>query len=209
MWLSMFRKERMWQVQLIAIAWKSLTHLQAKNEKIIILFALCFGIFTSCIKNDSMDLGINQVILKTQAEIEKTYNAKISAVGLGAAHGVYSMTINFSIEKSLTVDEARRVMGDCASLFLKNINSNTTLRPYLVEYPFPPSMISMAFWITDGTYEPIRTPGILKSITLNNGIIKYNTVSKKGIVQVGDQAVIMHQETFDEAKRIVENEKTS
>ena len=156
-----------------------------------------------------MDLGINQVILKTQDEIEKAYSVKISAVGLGAMHGVYSMTIHSSIENNLTVDEARRIMVDCASHFLTNINSNTTLRPYLVEYPFPPSMISMAFWITDGTYEPIRTPGILESITLDNGVIEYNTVSKKGIVQVGDQAVIMHQETFDEAKRIVENEKTS
>lgn len=176
---------------------------------IIVLLTLCFGVFISCNKNNSMDRGINQVISKTQDEIEKAYSVKISAVGLGAMHGVYSMTINSYIEKSLTVDEARRVMVDCASHFLRNINSNATLRPYLIEYPFPPSMISMAFWITDGKYDSIRIPGILKSFAMHEGIIEYRTVSKKGEFRVGDQDIIMHQETFDEAKRIVENEKTS
>lgn len=174
-----------------------------------IVSLLCLVTFACSGNNHSMGRSMNQVVLKTQKEIEKTYDAKISAVGSGAAHGVYSMTMNFSIQKNLSVDKARRLMVDCAQCFLENINSNTTLRPYLVEYPFPPSRISMSFWITDGTYDPIRTPGILKSISLDDGIIRYNTVSKKGVVRVGDKAVLMHEETFEEAKRIVENEKNS
>ncbi len=172
---------------------------------VALLFVTCYFFIS---KGDPMDIGINQAVVKTYGEIEEKYNAQVSSVGVGGAHGLYSISLSFHVKNNFTVDEARYIIEDSAIIFLKNINSNVMLRPYLVEYPFPPSRISVSFFITDETYDPVRTPGELVSVILHLGEIKYKTVEKAGRVRAADKYIILHQETFEEAKRIVDDEKS-
>lgn len=172
---------------------------------LIIVNILLLFILFGC--SDREDRGIHQVIDSASSQIERKYNANCTAVGLGALTGVGSLTLYFKLKENPDIFHARQLIVESVGIFLADINANKNLRPYLKEYPFPPTRISMAFNFHDGSYDPVRIPGEIKSVSIYNGIIEYRTVKKKGIVRVGDKDVILLQETFEEARRAVESEK--
>ena len=93
----------------------------------------------------------------------------------------------------------------CADTFLNNVNSDPILRPYLIEYPFPSERLSLAFWIRDKDLQPITTPEVLYSVQLYKNEIEYNTLKKKSPYERDAEKVLMHSETYEEAKRILKD----
>lgn len=174
----------------------------------IFTLLICFGLCACNNKRDPIDENIHLIVQETQDEIEKTYNAKLSAVGLGGMHGVRNVSINFCLQKSLSLKEARQIIVNSTQLLLNNINSNTALRPFLAEYPFPPSRVSISFWIRDELFHPIKTPNVLYSFELYQNMIEYTMLKKRTAYERDDKKILMHSETLEEAKRIVENEKS-
>lgn len=157
--------------------------------------------------SNEADLALFEIQKQVQKEVESAYPATVTSAGVMAMHGFREIDLGFRIQQKLTVDEARRIMVDCSERLLRAINANTQIRPYLVVYPFTPAEIGLSFSITDGTYEPKRTPGVLMGFYNYQGEIEYETINEEGPFRSLNQVVIMHRETLDEARKIVANEK--
>lgn len=178
-----------------------------KNQLFIgLLFVLTISCNTNQTNYDSVQ---EQVTRQTVTELSKRYGFELREIGGSGLHGIASFDLGFSVQKDLTIAEARSMLVNCVEFYLKKINETPKLRPILVEFPFPATRMNFALYTTDGSYEQIRIPGELTYAWLNRGIITYETVRVKGTTRGWEQNVDMHKESYEEAKRIVEHEKNT
>ena len=157
----------------------------------------------SCFHQQAQDdKAINQIITETKREMEDLFGARVSSRGGACLHGIRRLSLGFYFERNLSLEEARAVIVKCSDVFLKNINSNPLIRPYLVTYPFTENEISLSFSI----FVPKQRPGLITSFGCCLGKIDYCIREAPNEFRRYEETVIMHKETFDEARRIVEHE---
>jgi hypothetical protein len=140
-------------------------------------------------------------------QIENGYPARISATGIQGLHGIRAVTTNFAITGPLTIEEARNILVNSTEILLNNINSNVSIRPYLIEYPFPPKRVSLTFWVCDKNFVRTNTPDVLDSFSLYDDTIIYEALQKRTIYEKEERRVTLLSETFEQAKGIVVDEK--
>lgn len=173
-----------------------------------ILSLSCF-VLISCDVGYKIDPLIHSVSAKTSRDIQKKYQLHACGIGASAMDGVEELSLDFASSKELTIDEARRLLVSCVEIFLGNINSDKKLRLVLMEYPFPPSRISLAIGIRNDMGDSERVPGVLMACRLFKGIVRYETIKEPTFFISADKVFVIHSETYEEAKRIVENETKS
>ena len=167
------------------------------------LLSFCLIIF-SCnfmLAIDKDDLS-NRVKSEAARELISKYPLKLVGFGGGAVYGVRVLSLSFEVKKNVTIDEARKLILDCAEIFLEKINNDHEIRPYLSEYPYPVSRIKLRFFVT-----PLP-PFVGKSNLSTFGI--YHIPRKKQTFldyNVDDDPVLkeIFSETYEEA---VERAKT-
>lgn len=111
--------------------------------KITLLFIF---LFSSLRANEisEIDRLHDEIISSTVKEIETDYALKLVSVGGSTLNGVRSFSLGFRSEKTLTIQEARNLIVHCEKKLINNINSNTAIRQFLVEYPFPASRVDLS-----------------------------------------------------------------
>ena len=77
----------------------------------------------------------HQIKAKTAKELEKEFGLLPCGFGGGAMDAVRTMALMVDVPYPVTIDEARQLALDSQEIFRNNINSNKTIRPYLIEYP--------------------------------------------------------------------------
>ncbi len=175
------------------------------KTKAIIFALLCF-VFSSYNYRKKMDGSTSGVIFDTASYIQKQYGLQAGGFGGGARNGVAHLSLDFLVSKDLTAEEAKRLLVICVEAFLNNINSDKALRPLLVEYPFPPSRISLSLLIESGKKDHEVAPGDLLSCSLYSGTVVCATLRERTSFITVDKE-IYYKETYEKAKRIVDNEK--
>ncbi|WP_068466627.1 hypothetical protein [Candidatus Protochlamydia phocaeensis] len=113
------------------------------------------------------------LIKKSGKRIGQKYGLSPSAIGAGGVYGLRLMILDFHrYGEPLTQEEARRLIVACAEEFLTDINSDESLRPYLLDYPFSPNNISIAIINYDSKGERTFAPYI-GTVLISEGIITY------------------------------------
>ncbi len=144
----------------------------------------------------------NCVLNEACSEISHKYG--MSCIGSGGAmmYEIESLKLMFCIKKPLEKDEARKIIVDSANIFLKKINNNKDIAKYLIKWPLDLDniVVSIIFFNVDGTttYHPQ-----LAAVSIVRGNIRYKTNDRENKWVYKETT----EESFEEAKRILEEQK--
>lgn len=136
-------------------------------------------------------------------EMEKDYSLYCDGKGGSMPDNLRSIAVSFVAYRKGSIEEAREIEVKAIQRFIKLINEDEKLRPYLCEFPFPSRGIevSISYNKQDDSFYPI---GELAFISHINGIIRYKTYDPKT-----DQFTLLYQEPYEEASKLVQaNKKT-
>ena len=124
--------------------------------------------------------------------IEKQYNAKLVAFGTSIHDKVDSLDLGFTVPKKLSKDEARKMLVNSVGIFLKAINTNEEIQPHLSEKPFTQKNVKIVFYPPDDNTLP--------------HYIAYASARRGNIFYLWSDSNIEEEETFEEARAIVQNQ---
>ncbi len=165
-----------------------------KTSFISILFFLMMG----CVQYSSHEILADRIINQTSNQLEKEKDLVCSGTGGQMMGDIQVMDISFQYFHLVNLEEARELLVYVIRTFLKNINDNKEIRPYLHNYPFTTKNIEITIWSyqPDG-YEPAQ--GKIQCLALENGMLKYKLVAPSEFATWP----ILHKETYEEALKVL------
>ena len=144
-------------------------------------FIFCLSIFLSSCqneishKNSVEDEVSNKAIISIGKKLENKYNLSLGAIGGGAKDGIWLLTAGFTRHgKYLKLNESRLLIVEITQDYLKDINDNQELKPYLKVYPFTTSNLYVFVINLEKNGEEVKDPYI-GSMSAREGIINYKT----------------------------------
>ncbi len=144
---------------------------------------------------------INEVNTQVGKKLKKLYNLEPFGTGFSAPDDfILTMDLFVTSYADLDVLKARRLILQAARTYLETINANKKLKPFLIEHPFGPKNIYLTVYVAyPGKYDV--EIGKLTTVSIIKDKIIYNIKKTEYTHET------IHRETFEEAVRIVENEK--
>ena len=110
-------------------------------------------------------------------------------------HEITLLHLGFHYYNEIEIDKARELLMAAGTLFLKKINENEQIRPYLAYYPFLPEDIEIRIFLKKSSGLKIDSKK-LQVATLIDGILNYEIDDAK--CQLFE---IIYSETFEEAEQ--------
>jgi hypothetical protein len=118
----------------------------------------------------------NEIGKKVFLQLKREKKLKVieSGWGLRGKKTIRCMHCGFQYFNEITLDEARELLVEAANLYLKTINENERIPPFLENYPFGPENIEIRIFIYDSKGKnPSKEK--LQYITLQDGKFRYST----------------------------------
>lgn len=165
--------------------------------KPIVAFLL-FSTLVGCTKTPPNEVAVNQQInafAKEMREREKMVLAGVGGSSLNQLKRIFDF--DFWTEKKLTLEEARALCVRTANDFLKQVNENEKLQPYLEDHPFTIKNLNLMIGCTGPNLQRLPSEYI-SNITCTNGKIFYSIWSKEK--NFYEEVKV---ETWDEALKLV------
>lgn len=161
---------------------------------VVLIFVILFGgfaLFHPLPDYERIANGITDATAKSlESKIDDFY---LIGTGGRMMHNIQMMEMSFVYYHEVDIQTARELLIYVINTYLKAINENKEVRPYLHEYPFTPKNVEIHIWI----YEPDRSKvprGKIEYVSAMNGLLKYYEESTEAI----------YKETFEEALKKVE-----
>ena len=145
------------------------------------------------------DLTLNQLAKEMQ---KKNLYAVGSGGGCTRDKKINLISIVFHYKQVLSIETARKLMVESADTLLTLINSNPSSKEYFEVFPPPVDVICIC--ITGITPSPENASEI-RGILLIKGKLYYNVEDKSPLPRPGP-VLMVHEETYEEAKNILSNE---
>ncbi len=170
--------------------------------KFVIAISLLFGCKNV---NQNNEIPKNEriqhrIIFDTANQLKKEKKLHFSGIGGSNIDGIRMMHLSLDYDSPLDIASARRLIIYSGDLFLKNINTDKEIRPYLYQYPFTSKNIDIFISVqNDKSNMPTKEP--LESIMLSYGTIRYL------IYDENENLKEIHRESYEEALKIVQEEK--
>lgn len=184
-------------------------------NKFICVFLISVGLIYSALQTniagiiiDSQKSDLDRVsdnfLLQEGKLFAQKYNMQLAAMGGGAKEGkIWLMTLSFHRSgPKLSEKELRQLIVNCITDFLKAINQNEELKPWLAEYPFTPKNLRFSIINYDVNGESIYDP-YFEVISWNEKKLCYYAQSSEK-EEYG--YTIEKYETFEEALAILQKE---
>ena len=125
-----------------------------------------------------------------QLKKEKKLNVCESGFGLRGSDKIRCMHCGFDYFDEITIEEARELLLATSNLYLKTINENEQIRPFLMNYPFRPEDIEIRIFIVNPK-DPKPNPEKLRIISIIDGVLGY---------MIGDRhRTTIYEESYEEA----------
>lgn len=145
------------------------------------------------IADDAYD---NEIGKKVFVQLKKEKNLKVceSGFGLRGSDKIRCMHCGFDYFAAITLEEARGLLLHVANLYLRSINGNERIRPFLEHYPFGPDNIEIRIFLfnADGS---LPSPDKLQTISIIEGKLRY----KIGEEDLKRMRKVICEETYEEA----------
>ena len=142
----------------------------------------------------------DNIINKTANELKKEKRLHLIGHGGSMMYDVKKLGISFVSIDEITIEEGRKLIQYCAQKLLSNINSNKQIRPYLNTVPFEVKDIDVAISFRERDTEKNYS---IDFISMHYGKIIYDISDKEEVLKT------IHEETYEEALKIVESEKSN
>ena len=88
-----------------------------------------------------------QLIRDYSKEMQKKKNLTMIAIGGGQQGRLFC--ISYSTQQNVNLEQARELLVDTCEGFLKRVNNDQKLRPYMLEYPYNSSNIDIMIQFVD------------------------------------------------------------
>jgi hypothetical protein len=142
---------------------------------------------------DKQSLAI-EVRNQTFAQLKVEKELIPCGTGSGMMDQIRMLAMSFNYYKEIDMLQARQLLIDAGTVFLKNINANEQIRPFLQNYPFKPENIQIRIFL----YNPNgKEPdfGKLTVISLIDGELRYKIDNPET-----NSFRVIYRETFDQAQ---------
>ena len=165
------------------------------------LFIIAILFFVSCSEN-IQDAGYQPIHVSTVInEIEKKVfhqllieqNLYPFEFGSGGKNPVTLLHFGFLYFDEIEIKEARELIMTAGNQFLKEINTNEQIRPYLANFPFKPENIQLEIFLKKPDRSEIGL-GKLHVIAMEDGEVRYNIRSAET-----KRLTTTYKETYEEA----------
>ncbi len=151
-------------------------------HKLVKIFLLCSYIFLSCpmlLESAPPPIHIrcaNRLTNTILPILQKELNLFCDGEG-GSMHSniVSSIYLSFYTERRASIEEARELLVRATEKFAKAINADENIRPYLAEYPFPPSRVQLSISFEVSGKDEYYADGTVSSISQVHNTIYYYT----------------------------------
>ena len=156
----------------------------------LILIFLCFG----CERHSRHVVLADQLIDKIADQLQKEKELRMIGNGGQMMGDVQLIRIEFQYFHLVDLQDARKLLIYTIQTFLKNINGDQKIRPYLHTYPFSTNNIEVKIWIhqPNGNYP---SEGDIQCSSLGNNVLLYRIVEPSEFAPMP----ILHEETYEEA----------
>lgn len=166
-----------------------------------LLFLSLFSISCSCsdfiAKQNQIpdeERVINRTLKKAAAEIQSHSGLIPCGFGGGTNEGVWMLALSFNYYHEASVEDARKLLLSAIENFLKVINNEEEVSPYLKRYPFEPNYLEVRIFFY-GPKGIERPSGKLAVLSFYDGVLHYR-------VSDGNDVCSNTTETYEEALAI-------
>jgi len=170
------------------------------------LFLLISELFCVCMSQNQfeisdLDYSSNQVIVDFANKMRKQ---GLYACGIGGREDegkIIDFDVSFQYGQMLDIPSARELVVETVLLFVEEINNNEAVRKHLYHYPFTPNDINVSI---------LPNCSILSDKDCNSSVIVNLFLGQ--ISYCLDDGIVLplhhlHEETFAEAKKVLNKEK--
>jgi hypothetical protein len=185
--------------------------------KFIKLFIVFLCMLGSCQKKTSVeDVPGYKLIGKFSRKIKDETNLVLYSYGINfrlpdgyqLKNGTADFQVSYALYKtqqdSISLDDARALIVDLTESFLREINTNPEIRPYLDFYPFTKDMVTVDIYIKDKNKVDLGN-GICQ-IYYSRGKIeyeRYEIYNYTGHYPADGKHFMVHEESYDAALETV------
>jgi hypothetical protein len=166
---------------------------------VLILFLMifitgCDPPYTDTSYLPTMGTLVNEVTNRTFVQLKMEKGLYPFGVGEGISDQIRMLALSLRYYKEIDIEEARELLMAAGVLFLKNINSNEMIRPYLKNDPFKPENVEIRIFLKkpNGSEPDFNK---LKYISITDGTLKYYTNSPET-----ECLIRIYDEKFEEAE---------
>jgi hypothetical protein len=135
----------------------------------------------------------NEISKQVALQLKKEQDLYPCGFGGGMMHQIRMLALSFNYYKPVNIEQGREMLMAAGSLFLKTINENDEIRPYLDTYPFLPKNIEIRIFLmsSDGS---LVDPGKLYVISLIDDVLRYQIDHPET-----KKLTTIYSETYEEA----------
>ena len=145
----------------------------------------------------------DKITEKTAKKLKEQKGLSLAGTGGQMMDDIQMMMMGFNFYKVVDIETTRQLLFDSVQEYLSAINSNERIRPYLHNYPFTAQNVEIViyFYNPDGSKVP---PGKINIAAANQGEVVYYIDSTEN-----HTIKPIHEETYEEALKLVNNETSS
>lgn len=153
--------------------------------------------------DDYLDYAVDKTE-KLGREMAQTYGLRLVGSGYGDRDFLEHLKLKFTSAQELSVAEVRRLYVTLVEHFLSEINGDRQLRPYFSSFPLTEhGAVGLSFLNPDPNSEKYYVDQeFVAFVTSFHGIVYYD-----GFDSETKEFVLLHEEPFEDAVRIVREEE--
>jgi hypothetical protein len=142
--------------------------------------------------------SVAEVIYALKKEMKEQFGLICIGTGGGMPYDIEEIGVDFVLHQQTSIEEARELEIRATERFVEIINAHEAIRPYLRDYPWDHNRadVMIAFDQVDGKDFP---EGVRLVLQARNQLIYY------GPKRFPNDIAHLKEESYDEAKKIVEN----
>jgi hypothetical protein len=172
-----------------------------KNMKTLLFLTFCISLITSCTSSPLYIQLINREMDIFIGERKRDNNLILLGSGGALMHDVKLVDFHFmTCEKKMNIKYARRMIVETIESFLKQINANEDIRPFLHNFPFLVTNLEIIISCSDD--HDIEPENFIVMVGTIKGKLRYFVKKHDGNYKK------VHEEPYEEGLQIIKKENS-
>ena len=142
----------------------------------------------------------NELMKNVAQELNTKLNLYPCGTGGRMMHEIKMLALAFDYYQPITIEEGRNLLITSIDIFVKAVNDDERIRPYLANYPFEPKNVQIRIFLRNPNGSN-PGPGEFAVISSIDGILEYDVNDPKNPL-----FTTIHKESYQEA---LQAQKTS
>ena len=169
----------------------------------LLLFFFCFSLSAKENTEENYELYANKIVSSFARDMKKELGLVCIGEGGCMPHDVQKMSVDFIAYQRATVEQARELIVQATEKFIKAINANEEIRPFLRSYPIvEPFRAEVTIAFNQKNNRRYTDGSVSYAYQVKNKIFyrKEDPSSPRGLSP-------LFEETYEDALKIVQSQK--